>query len=368
MTVLELKEFENLENIQALFRDPEAQERLSHLGVRTALVATWDGLLVDAVVNNDEPVALETLAAKAAAALQLSHDEPARGHVNGVLAEFDAASTLIVDPVGNYSLVAFVINPASDVEHLRSELRTLVKGRVLGGSASISAQGRHASPPAAPVKAPSPAAKPPRTPATTQTQGTRTPAVRPVPPTPATPRLPATPAKPQRPVPSRADPRPTLQDVIQPAASPAREIIRSTPAGRRIILRGVSLEAVGFSATVTVELSLDDASVVGKAVTRNDSTRYVSVAAEATINAVTQLLPDGYGVVLEQIAPLTSEVEQGVHAVSVKVLFLSPDGEQTLLGIARIADDDPTAGAKMVLSAVNSCLDAILAQQDNAAH
>jgi len=40
MTALELEEFESLESLQALFRDPEAQERLSHLGVRTALVAT----------------------------------------------------------------------------------------------------------------------------------------------------------------------------------------------------------------------------------------------------------------------------------------------------------------------------------------
>src|SRR5437667_400039 len=135
MTVLELKEFESLENLQALFRDPEAQERLSHLGVRTALVATWDGLVVDSVVNDDQPVALETLAANAAAALQLSHDKPARGHVDGVLAEFDAGSTLIVDPVGDNSLVAFVINPSSDVEHLRAELRTLVKLHTTGGSA-----------------------------------------------------------------------------------------------------------------------------------------------------------------------------------------------------------------------------------------
>src|SRR5436309_8273784 len=127
MTVLELKEFESLENLQALFRDPEAQERLSHLGVRTALVATWDGLVVDSVVNDDQPVALETLAANAAAALQLSHDEPARGHVDGVLPEFDAGSTLIADPVGDHTLVALVINSSFDVENLRAVWRPLVE-------------------------------------------------------------------------------------------------------------------------------------------------------------------------------------------------------------------------------------------------
>jgi len=147
-----------------------------------------------------------------------------------------------------------------------------------------------------------------------------------------------------------------------------QDIVRSTPAGRRVILKGVSLKAAGFSSTVTVELSLNGRSVVGKAVTRNDSTQHLSVAAEATINAVTQLLPDGYGVVLEQITPLASEIEQSIRAVSVKVLFLTPDGEQTLLGIAKIAGDEPAAGAKTVLSAVNSSLETVLAQHSDPIH
>src|SRR5439155_1477241 len=242
MTVLELKEFESLENLQALFRDPEAQERLSHLGVRTALVATWDGLVVDSVVNDDQPVALETLAANAAAALQLSHDKPARGHVDGVLAEFDAGSTLIVDPVGDNSLVAFVINPSSDVEHLRAELRTLVKLHATGGSAPP-AHGGHASPAKAPAKAARPALTPSQT-----------------------------------------------------TAHPP---------------------------------------------------------------------PDGYGCVLDPIAPLASAAGRGARAVSVRVLFRSPGGEPTLLGIAKLTGDDPGAGAKMVLSAVNSHLEAVLALQND---
>lgn len=323
MTVRELEEFESLENLQALFRDPEAQERLSHLGVRTALVATWDGLLVDSVVTDDEPVALDTLAANAAAALQLSHEEPSGGHVDGVLAEFDPGSTVIVDPVGTNSLVAFVINPASDVEQLRTELRTLVK------------------------RTSYPVSQPAETPAPARNSGNRTPAA--------------------RPVLQQAEPKPKARSVSQPAASAVQEIIRGTPAGRRVILKGVTLEAAGFSATVTVELLLNGESVSGKAVTRNDSTQYVAVAvaAEATIHAVTQLLPDGYGVVLEQIAVLASDVEQDIRAVSVKVLFLSPEGEQTLLGIAKITGDEAMAGAKTVLSAVNSSLEAVFAQDES---
>src|SRR5207245_7034102 len=98
--------------------------------------------------------------------------------------------------------------------------------------------------------------------------------------------------------------------VIRPAVSTVKEIIRSTPAGRRVILKGVSLEAAGFSATVTVALLLNGETVVGKAVTRNDSTQYVAVAAEAAIQAVTQLLPDGYGVGPDRVDVLGSEVRR----------------------------------------------------------
>ena len=365
MTALELEEFESLENLQALFRDPEAQERLSHLGVRTALVATWDGLLVDSVVNDDEPVALDTLAANAAAALQLSHEEPSSGHADGVLAEFDAGSTVIVDPVGNNSLVAFVIKPASDVDQLRTELRTLVKRQSAGGVTPPSAPDGRGASVAAPAKTSHTVSRSPETSAPVPRPEVRAPAARPVPSAPAMPRVPAAPTQAPRPVPQRAEPKPQPLRATRPAVSTVKEIIRSTPAGRRVILKGVSLEAAGFSATVTVELLLNGETVVGKAVMRNDSTQYVAVAAEAAIQAVTQLLPDGYGVVLEQIAVLASDVEQDIRAVSVKVLFLSPDGEQTLLGIAKITGDEPMAGAKTVLSAVNSSLEAIFAQQED---
>jgi len=367
MTALELEEFESLESLQALFRDPEAQERLSHLGVRTALVATWDGLLVDSVVNDDEPMALDTLAANAAAALQLSHEEPSSGHVDGVLAEFDAGSTVIVDPVGNNSLVAFVIKPASDVDQLRTELRTLVKRQPAGGVTPASAPGGRGTSAAA-AKASHTVSRSPETSAPAPRPEIPAPAARPVPSAPAKRRVPAAPAQAPRPVPQRAEPGPQPLRATRPAASTVKEIIRSTPAGRRVILKGVSLEAAGFSATVTVELLLNGETVVGKAVMRNDSTQYVAVAAEAAIQAVTQLLPDGYGVVLEQIAVLVSDVEQDIRAVSVKVLFLSPDGEQTLLGIAKITGDEPMAGAKTVLSAVNSSLEAIFAQQEDYVH
>jgi len=351
MTVVELKEFESLEHLQSLFRDPEAQERLQHLGVRTALVATWDGLLIDSVVCDDEPVELETLAANAAAALQMSHKEgPARGRVDGILAEFDSGSTVIIDPVGDNSLVAFVTRPASDVAQLRSELRTLAQIRLAGGparSASIGIPEATAPVTVAPERAPV-------TPAPAPRQG----------PLPVRPKSVPAASPLQAPVPAR----PKAAPVERAAAATVREIVRSTPAGRRVILKQASLEAAGFAATATVELAYNGEKIVGKAVARNDSAQYLYVAAEAAVRAVSELLPPGYGIVLEHVAPVASEADQSIKAISVKVLFLTPAGEQTLLGIAKIVGDEPVAAAKTVLSAVNASLESLLSQRGDRVH
>lgn len=361
MTAVELKEFESLENLQALFRDPEAQERLSDLGVRTALVASWDGLLIDSVVCDDEPVELETLAANAAAALQLSHvdNRPSRGHVDGVLAEFDSGSTVIVDPVGDNTLVAFVTKPSSDINQLREQLRNLAQLQV-AGALPPATNTATLDPVAAPKSTPKPAPAP------------RTQAQPPGPPQPRTsptsPRTPA-PAAEARGAPApQAAPKVRPAPIHLPAAATVQDIVRSTPAGRRVILKNATLDVSGFAATARVELSLNGQKVMGKAVGRNDSSQYLLVAAEATLRAVTQLLPNGYGVALEYITPVTSEVDKNIRAVSVKVLFLTPGGAQTLLGIAKISGDEPVAAAKTVLSAVNSSLEELLAQATDQIH
>ncbi len=345
MTMVATKEYESLETLQSLFRDPEAQERLSNLGVRTALVATWDGLLIDSVVCDDEPVELEMLAANAAAALQLSHtDRPARGRVDGVMAEFDSGSTIIVDPVGDNTLVAFVANPTSDVAQLRTELRALAQLAVSGGAAPA------VTPRVSDTARPAPAVPP--APAPRREPGAGAPvrhASAPVMPHPAAPA----------PAPVRA---------TQTGAPAVQDIVRNTPAGRRVILKGVTLDAAGHAATASVELALNGRKVVGKAVARNDSAQYLFVAAEATVRAVSELLPDGYGVVLEHITPVASELDQSIRAVSVKVLFLTPAGEQTLLGIAKIAGNEPMAAAKTVLSAVNGSIEILIDQTADQVH
>jgi predicted regulator of Ras-like GTPase activity (Roadblock/LC7/MglB family) len=333
--IMETKEFENLERLQSLFRDPDAQERLSNLGVRTAFVATWDGLLIDSVVCDDEPVELDALAADAAATLQMSHAVP-RGRVDGVTAEFEGGSTIIVDPVGENSLVAFVTKPSTDFAQVRQQLRTMAQVNVDGGAA-------------APVVTRSGQKAPMASPASSMPMGQ------------SAPRHTAS-------VPHQAQPASHPARAESPAAAIVQEIVRRTPAGSRVILKGVSLDTIGFAATATVELILNGKKVIGKAVARNDSAQHLFVAADATVRAITALLPGGYGVVLEHIMPVASEVDQSIRAVSVKVLFLTPAGEQTLLGIAKITGDEPIAAAKTVLSAVNTSIESLIGQPADRVH
>jgi predicted regulator of Ras-like GTPase activity (Roadblock/LC7/MglB family) len=329
MTILEeLKEFDSLEQLQALFRDPRGRDRLCRLGVRTALVATWDGLLIDSAVCTDEPVELESLAAHAAAALQLSHTgQSSRTRVDGVMAEFDDGGTIIVDPVGDNSLVAFVTRTPSDVARLRAELRALARRPEAlaspNGSPAPDGEGAVLDTPAPPADHTEPAAGP----------------VGPAPPPPGPQPRPAVPVRDGLPTP--------------PAAR------RAT--GRRIILREVRLEVTGRAATAVVTLALDGSTVTGKAVGRSEPEQHLFIAAQATARAVTALLPQGYGVELERIIPVASEMDATIRAAGVKVLFLTPAGEETLLGIARIAGDEPVAAAKTVLSAVNGHIEMVLA-------
>lgn len=332
MTMLDLKEYEDVEHLQDVFRDPKAVERLCKLGVRTALVATWDGLLIDSVVCADEPVELESLAANAAAALQLSHSGGGlnRGRVNGVLAEFDSGGTIIIDPIGDNTLVAFVTRTLSDVSRLRTELKALA--------------GRRPGAPETPtLEAPT---------ARTRNTGIGNPSA----------PLGAGRESGIDNAGERVDsPLPPPDSRKSPAAKPAPVPAQGYP--RRVILKGATLDVSGVAATATVELALNGHRVQGKAVARSDGEQLLYVAAEAAARAVTALLPAGYGVMLESIKPVSSEVDKGLKAVGVKVIFLSPNGEQTLVGIARIADSEPLAAAKTVLSAVNSQLETLLEDQ-----
>ena len=127
---------------------------------------------------------------------------------------------------------------------------------------------------------------------------------------------------------------------------------------KRVVLRKAELEAVGFTASATVEVSFGDRQVVGKAVGRNIPDQYLALAAEATIRAVTEFLPTGYGIVLENIQPVSSATEVAVWA---NIIFITPMDEQLLPGIARLDGQPTLAAAKTILSAVNRRLEMVLA-------
>ncbi len=124
-----------------------------------------------------------------------------------------------------------------------------------------------------------------------------------------------------------------------------------TPDGvGRIRFKGASLDVSGQVATATVKLMLGDREVVGRAVGRNAQERRLFLAAEAAARAVTEFLPQGYGVVIHDIQPAPPDVGKALWAA---VLFLTPNAEESLLGIAPIDDMVFEAAGKAVLNAVN---------------
>ena len=141
---------------------------------------------------------------------------------------------------------------------------------------------------------------------------------------------------------------PPAGEEIAPAA-PAMPVSTSDGAGR-IRFKGASLDVSGLVATATVKLVHGDREVVGRAVGRNAQERRLFLAAEAAARAVTEFLPQGYGIVVHDIQPAPPEVGKALWAV---VLFLTPTGEESLLGIAPIDDMAFEAASKAVLNAVN---------------
>ncbi|OLD42169.1 MAG: hypothetical protein AUI83_19550 [Armatimonadetes bacterium 13_1_40CM_3_65_7] len=156
--------------------------------------------------------------------------------------------------------------------------------------------------------------------------------------------------------PLAADDEETAADTEEPPAGeeiapPAPAVPVSTTDGAgRIRFKGASLDVSGLVATATVKLVHGDREVVGRAVGRNAQERRLFLAAEAAARAVTEFLPQGYGIVVHDIQPAPPEVGKALWAV---VLFLTPTGEESLLGIAPIDDMAFEAASKAVLNAVN---------------
>jgi hypothetical protein len=115
-------------------------------------------------------------------------------------------------------------------------------------------------------------------------------------------------------------------------------------------MKGASLDVSGMVATATVKLVYGEREVIGKAVGRNAQERRLLLAGEAAAHAITELLPQGYGIVVHDIQPAPDEVGKALWAV---VLFLTPTSEESLLGIAPIDEMVFEAATKAVLNAVN---------------
>lgn len=300
---------------QALREDPNALERLAAKGVRNFLLASGDGLVIDAVTAS-KTLDVDEIAASATSAMNIAKAKAATlrlGALRGILVEFESGEAVVLDPVADDAMAVYLADSLEGTEQLGRELPHLK--RIL-----------------APVRdylTPEPA--------------------------PAAPRV-------SRPAPSvpAAAPSPAPATVPAPpeAAAPARAKAARSGTGTRVALKKAEMETAGFTATATVELALGDRLVVGRAVGRNIPDQYLALAAEATIRAITEILPTGYGVVLENIQPVSSATEVAVWA---NVIFITPTEEQLLPGIARLEEQAPLAAAKTILSAVNRRLELVLA-------
>lgn len=142
------------------------------------------------------------------------------------------------------------------------------------------------------------------------------------------------------------------QSVETQAGSPGR--------GRRAVLAGLRLDLSGLVATAVVELTFGLRRTTARSVGRNAEGRRLFLIGEATTRAVTELLPSGYGAVIHEVNLLQpGTVEEGRGVLST-VLFLSPEREQFLFGVAPAGDDPRMAAARAALSALNRKIEPLL--------
>lgn len=128
----------------------------------------------------------------------------------------------------------------------------------------------------------------------------------------------------------------------------------------RIALTGVETTVVGNVATVRVTLGLEHREAKAKAVGRDLPGQRATLAGDATIRAMLELLPAGHAVELTHLQATTPSRE----ALWVLTRFLNPDGEQSLFGIAPVqSNDEATSAAKAILNAVNRRVEMLLTRR-----
>ena len=145
-------------------------------------------------------------------------------------------------------------------------------------------------------------------------------------------------------------------DAAQPAARDRDQIGGVRPG--RIALTSVDVNVVGNVATVRVTLGLNHREAKAKAVGRDVPGQRATLAGNATIRAMLELLPAGHAVELTHLQATTPSRE----ALWVLTRFLNPDGEQSLFGIAPVQEgDEAMSAAKAILNAVNRRVELLLA-------
>jgi len=126
----------------------------------------------------------------------------------------------------------------------------------------------------------------------------------------------------------------------------------------RIVLETVQMNLSGHVATAVVRLRAGGRRVSSRSVDRNAEANRLRLLGDAAARALTELLPVGYGALLADIRPVTTEVGEAVLAA---LTLLTPEGEQVLMGVARTEDGGAEAAVRSVLNAVNRRLSFIFA-------
>jgi GGDEF domain-containing protein len=142
---------------------------------------------------------------------------------------------------------------------------------------------------------------------------------------------------------------------------PTGTVSLAGPREKRAVLTSLRLDLSGLVATAIVELTFGRRHAVARSVGRNAEERRLFLIGEATARAVTDLLPAGYGAVIHDVQLLQPGVPEQGRGILSSVLFLSPDSEQFLFGVAPAGNDPRLAAARASLSAVNRRIEPLLA-------
>lgn len=158
-----------------------------------------------------------------------------------------------------------------------------------------------------------------------------------------------------------ADPREPAGSGEPAGVKDATVVMSPSPREHRAVLSSLRLDLAGLVATAVVELRFGRRHTVARSVGRNAEERRLFLVGEATARAVTELLPQGYGAVIHEVKVLQPGAPEQGRGILSSVLFLSPEREQFLFGVASIGDDPRMAAARASLSAVNRKIEPLLA-------